>query len=57
MGRCEAGGALDMGRCEAGCEVESGLTLGLFVSGKRMLMTSARLSVALCTPECSLFTS
>jgi hypothetical protein len=29
----------------------------LFVSGKRIVMTSAMLSVALCTPKCSLFTS
>ena len=42
-----------MGRREPG----AGLTLGLFVSGKRMLMTSAILSVAVWTPECSLFTS
>jgi hypothetical protein len=50
--RCEAG-ALAGERCEAGalagerCEADSGLTLGLFVKGKRMLITSAMLSVAL----------
>ncbi len=36
---------------------ESGLTLGLLVRGKRMLMTSAMLSVAVSTPGYSLFTS
>jgi hypothetical protein len=54
--RCEAGalaGERCGERCEAGalagerCEADSGLTLGLFVKGKRMLITSAMLSVAL----------
>jgi hypothetical protein len=65
--RCK-GGALETGRCAGGeldgaalatgrCDAASGLALGLVVSGKRMLMTSAMLSVALCTPACPLFTS
>jgi hypothetical protein len=41
----------------AALEDDSGRTLGLLVSGKRMLITSAMLSVAVWMPACSLFTS
>ena len=61
-GRSDGGalgaGAFAEGRRERGRrEAASGRTLDLLVSGKRMLMTSAMLSVALSTPECSLLTS
>jgi hypothetical protein len=41
----------------AALDRDSGRTLALFVSGKRMLITSAILSVAVWMPACSLFTS
>ena len=63
MGRSLAGGALAGERCEAGrCEAgrsdpEAGRRVGFVVSGKRMLITSAMLSIVVCTAPCSVLTS